>query len=526
MTGAGAENDPSEEAMIIQCQACRTRFRLDESRIKGKGARIRCRRCGESIIVMKSEITPPVPPPRPAKPASPPEKEFFDLRAELREPDAPAPESPWQQAGPVVERPAIREAVVEPGIPPDADRPMPPEPGERDVFAPEHAEPTAPPPPPPPRAEEDVAEPLVHKDQEPGEIAPDAEALRPTPADPPAGIEHPPFRDREEEPATPVGADGPPPPPVLPEASFTLELEKEEDLSFLREEAVRSAPFPERSTREEFLVSPPAEGPEPERESAEYLVLDVDSGDTLRKEEPPAKFDISESLDHPAPTRAETLQDELTGLIRERLSAGIPVPEPQPPVIPPPKPLETEEKRVVRRKVPASKGRPSVALLVLLFVTLAGAGAYFAFTKPGQETLRIIVPGLESFWLGKDSGRRFLIENLTSHFESGGPAGRLFVIRGEVTNKSRKPRSAIRIRAELLDANRATIADQTAYAGNVFPDLLRTDRTEIDEAMANRFGDALSNVDVPPGKSLPFMVVFFDPPQGVTEYRLEAQGGE
>jgi len=65
--------------MIIECQACRTRFRLDESKITGKGARIRCRRCSEAIIVMKSDIPPPAVPP-------PAGKELFDLRAVLEEP--------------------------------------------------------------------------------------------------------------------------------------------------------------------------------------------------------------------------------------------------------------------------------------------------------------------------------------------------------------------------------------------------------------------------------------------------------
>jgi predicted Zn finger-like uncharacterized protein len=66
--------------MIIQCQACLARFKLDPSRIKGKGARIRCRKCSEAIIVMKSDFPPPE--------ASPPvDKDRFDLRAVFHEPE-------------------------------------------------------------------------------------------------------------------------------------------------------------------------------------------------------------------------------------------------------------------------------------------------------------------------------------------------------------------------------------------------------------------------------------------------------
>jgi len=47
--------------MIIECHTCHTRFRLDESRIKGKGARVKCRKCGDSIVVLKDSAAAPRP---------------------------------------------------------------------------------------------------------------------------------------------------------------------------------------------------------------------------------------------------------------------------------------------------------------------------------------------------------------------------------------------------------------------------------------------------------------------------------
>ena len=41
--------------MIIECQTCHARFRLDESRIKGRGARVKCRKCGDSIVALKKD---------------------------------------------------------------------------------------------------------------------------------------------------------------------------------------------------------------------------------------------------------------------------------------------------------------------------------------------------------------------------------------------------------------------------------------------------------------------------------------
>src|SRR4030067_2276826 len=94
--------------MIIECQACRARFKLDESRIKGKGARIRCRKCGETIIVMKSDIPS-------AKPSPPVGKELFDLRAVLREPEPNAPGPPREEGDAAIDSILPREREPERG---------------------------------------------------------------------------------------------------------------------------------------------------------------------------------------------------------------------------------------------------------------------------------------------------------------------------------------------------------------------------------------------------------------------------
>jgi predicted Zn finger-like uncharacterized protein len=43
--------------MIIQCDKCKTKFRLDDSRVKGRGVRVKCTKCQTLFIV-----TPPEPP--------------------------------------------------------------------------------------------------------------------------------------------------------------------------------------------------------------------------------------------------------------------------------------------------------------------------------------------------------------------------------------------------------------------------------------------------------------------------------
>ena len=71
--------------MIIECQTCHARFRLDESRIKGRGARVKCRKCGDSIVVLKDSAPPPPPPGGDG---------FFDLGSAVRDSAGESPRTP------------------------------------------------------------------------------------------------------------------------------------------------------------------------------------------------------------------------------------------------------------------------------------------------------------------------------------------------------------------------------------------------------------------------------------------------
>ncbi len=52
--------------MIAVCESCGKKYRIDESRIKGKGVRVRCKACGEAMVITKQEpATAPAAPPRP-----------------------------------------------------------------------------------------------------------------------------------------------------------------------------------------------------------------------------------------------------------------------------------------------------------------------------------------------------------------------------------------------------------------------------------------------------------------------------
>jgi hypothetical protein len=84
-------------------------------------------------------------------------------------------------------------------------------------------------------------------------------------------------------------------------------------------------------------------------------------------------------------------------------------------------------------------------------------------------------------------------------------------------------KSGIRVSAALLDNTDKVLMEQTVYAGNVVSAarLKAEDRATLEKALANPLGEHLSNMDVLPGKSVPFMVLFFDAPEEMVSYRVE-----
>ncbi len=74
----------------------------------------------------------------------------------------------------------------------------------------------------------------------------------------------------------------------------------------------------------------------------------------------------------------------------------------------------------------------------------------------------------------------------------------------------------------------AVLAQTAVFAGNALSGeaIRKGDRDTLSKALGNRFGEGLANMHVAPGKAIPFMVVFFDAPENMDSYKLEAKDGE
>jgi len=116
------------------------------------------------------------------------------------------------------------------------------------------------------------------------------------------------------------------------------------------------------------------------------------------------------------------------------------------------------------------------------------------------------------------------VQNLKSFIPRETIAGNLFVITGTVKNVGKVESGGIRVRATLFWKGKQVLMEQTAIAGNEideksFPYMMRI---AIEGHLAHQDGEGTGNREIPPGKSLPFMIVCFDPPGKVEWFEVLA----
>jgi len=168
-----------------------------------------------------------------------------------------------------------------------------------------------------------------------------------------------------------------------------------------------------------------------------------------------------------------------------------------------------------------------VLLLVLLLVVLGGA-AGFLFMQEGSLNLNVVtqyLPFLKGY-LGETQelapGDRIGI-NISGSSYVNGQAGQMLVIQGSAVNKHTSSRSSITIKGTLVDARGKTLLQQTVFCGNALDDaeLSTMPFSAIEEAMNNEFGDSLSNMNIAAGDSIPFTIVFRNLPADISNINVE-----
>ena len=127
--------------------------------------------------------------------------------------------------------------------------------------------------------------------------------------------------------------------------------------------------------------------------------------------------------------------------------------------------------------------------------------------------------------IAQEAGR-ITVRSVEATFVKNKKTGDLLVISGEAVNEYSKPRAAIQIKGIVFGADGEEVSSKTAFCGNPLTkeQLSTMSMDKIEAAMANQFGDSLANMEVAPGDSIPFVIVIPKPPKGATDYGVEPAG--
>jgi hypothetical protein len=186
-------------------------------------------------------------------------------------------------------------------------------------------------------------------------------------------------------------------------------------------------------------------------------------------------------------------------------------------------------KQVGRLKAPARRkpfpGRnhlvAGLSILLLAVVVLS-----FGTTEAGQELLGKWFPswGL-AYQLSAAERPAYEVRELKSIVHEKAVAGNLFVVGGTVVNVGKGTSHGIRMRAALLGEDNQVLMENSSLAGNVIdePIVLRHMKPNtIDVFLQMEHREEGEQRDLLPGKSLPFMVVFIDPPEKTESFTVHA----
>ncbi len=169
--------------------------------------------------------------------------------------------------------------------------------------------------------------------------------------------------------------------------------------------------------------------------------------------------------------------------------------------------------------------RSILAPLLLGLLLLIGLGyAALHYLAPGrvQEVLTFMKPRAEKSQV--DPGvRRLSFEGVKGSFVLTEEGKQRFVIRGAVVNNYSEPRSFISVKASILDGQGRSVRSRTVYAGNSFTrgELVGRSMEFLEERLNRRGGREGRNVAVPTGGKVPFMVIFQDLPEDISEFTVE-----
>jgi hypothetical protein len=195
--------------------------------------------------------------------------------------------------------------------------------------------------------------------------------------------------------------------------------------------------------------------------------------------------------------------------------------------------LLSESVEFKKKPKPASKKSVRSPLFLLFITTIMFGLLYSSYTYRTHPVLRGFLNDIDIPYLREllkkpteEIGKITVLEGkVRTFFAENSIAGKLFVIKGQVKNEYPGPRDYIKITGKIYARGRV-ISQEMVYCGNVLSEseLSELAPDTIKEHLLNRSGGEYPNRSIEPGKTIPYMIVFFSMPEHSEEFTVEVSG--
>jgi predicted Zn finger-like uncharacterized protein len=175
--------------------------------------------------------------------------------------------------------------------------------------------------------------------------------------------------------------------------------------------------------------------------------------------------------------------------------------------------------------ITSRRRQSSMVAIVISIVTVAVVGVlgYMGYTFISSDPKAISMFGTGG--APAEEGR-VTVQNVKAYYISKSAVGELLVITGDAVNGYKKPRAALQVKGIVYGTTNQVLSTKIAYAGNQLTNeqLTTMSAEKIEAAMNNQFGDSLTNLEVQPGKTIPFTIVIVNPPKEGKDFGVEPIG--
>jgi predicted Zn finger-like uncharacterized protein len=178
---------------------------------------------------------------------------------------------------------------------------------------------------------------------------------------------------------------------------------------------------------------------------------------------------------------------------------------------------------------PARKGRKQVSTTFLLGMLLlaAIAGALYYWSKMGQSipAFEYIYAKIYGFMQGKEGPKVFVLYLKGSKHTLEGE--KVFVVQGKVANRSGETKKLVKLKGSLYDSAGKVVATSSGFCGITITDE-EVDKSTYDALKASFGFIAVGQAKpVPPQENSPFTIIFFSPPEGASDCKVDiVEAGE